>query len=455
MHILRKYTVTTVLFGTLFFASCKKEISNNNPSAGPDTTASAADKIKDTALADARDIYLWYQQIPDTFNARNYADPNGVMEAIRKYSIEPGFTGPVDRWSFGMKQTDWDNLSSGVSEDFGLGIFFRTTTDLRVKHVEPASPAGLAGIHRGWRILKINGGSNITTSDADINFISSAVFDSKSTLFTFQKPDGTTTDITLNAATYQENPVILDSVYHINGKAIGYFAFNSFLGDTTQINNSFQSIFADFASKNINDLIVDLRYNGGGYVSLAETLSDYLAPTAANGNVMITTTFNDKYSRLNSTDYVTKLGSLNLSRVFFIVSQSTASASELLINSLKPYMDVQLIGDSTYGKPVGFFNIPVGDWYIFPVSFRTVNKNGEGGYFKGMAPNKAVADGLDKDWGDLQEACLASTINYISNGVYSGQATRPPVFVTTDVASGNKALRQSTFVGAVDTRHRR
>jgi carboxyl-terminal processing protease len=86
-------------------------------------TASVAAKIKDTSLLYAKDLYLWYNQIPSIFNAQSYADPNAIMEAIRVYSNEPGFSAPVDRWSLGYKQTDWDNVSSGVSQDFGL-VFF-------------------------------------------------------------------------------------------------------------------------------------------------------------------------------------------------------------------------------------------------------------------------------------------------------------------------------------------
>src|SRR5207237_6073111 len=126
-------------------------------------------------------VYLWYNQIPTSFNARTYSDPNSIMTAIRQYSNEPGFNAPVDRWSFGMKQQDWDNLSSGISADFGLGVFFMAEGDLRVKSVERASPAGVAGIHRGWRITSINGNTDITTTNA--NFIVQNVFQSNSTNF--------------------------------------------------------------------------------------------------------------------------------------------------------------------------------------------------------------------------------------------------------------------------------
>jgi carboxyl-terminal processing protease len=141
---------------------------------------------------------------------------------------------------------------------------------------------------------------------------------------------------------------------------------------------------------------------------------------------MLTEEFNDKYAAYDMTENYHKKGSLNVSRLFFIVSQNTASASELLINSLRPYVDVQLIGPThTHGKPVGFYPIPVYDWYIFPVSFRTVNKNGEGNYFNGLNLTYQVTDGLDKEWGDVNEACLSSALHFISSGNYNRLAFTP------------------------------
>src|SRR5688572_12464614 len=140
---------------SVFFISCKKD-----DSAPPPTTpgqTSAADKLKDSVLLYARDIYLWYNNIPQSFNARSYDDANEIMEAIRPFSTEPGFSKPVDRWSFAVTKAEWDGVSSGISGDFGMGVFFLTNSDLRVSYVERESPAGKAGIRRGWRIKAING----------------------------------------------------------------------------------------------------------------------------------------------------------------------------------------------------------------------------------------------------------------------------------------------------------
>ena len=153
--------------------------------------------------------------------------------------------------------------------------------------------------------------------------------------------------------------------------------------------------------------------------------------------------YNSNHSNENSTSVFNKTGSLQLSKIYFIVSRSTASASELLINNLKPYMDIRLIGNSnTHGKPVGFFPIENGEWYVFPVSFKTVNKNGEGNYYGGFVPNAMVADGLDKDWGDLTETSLASAMRIINGGNYIG--INEPIFAESPmVANGNDALENT------------
>jgi carboxyl-terminal processing protease len=187
--------------------ACKKEDLSANvaPSPKPPTPVSVSDKLKDSSLAYARDIYLWYNQIPASFDVKSYEDLNKLMTGIRQYSTEPGFTQPVDRWSFAIKRTEWDNISAGIAGDFGISVFFMAPGDLRIKYVEKESPASKAGIRRGWHITKVAESADITSSNAD--FLVSKIYNSSSTAFTFQKPDNNTVDITLTAATYLENPV--------------------------------------------------------------------------------------------------------------------------------------------------------------------------------------------------------------------------------------------------------
>jgi carboxyl-terminal processing protease len=455
-----KRGLLVVCAAVIGLSACKKnkdEIASTpttTPTTQADTTPTlSATVLKDSILYYSRDIYLWNTQIPASFDAQSFAGAEGLMEGIRPYSKEAGFTSAVDRWSFAMKKTDWDNLSAGLNllqddnaskGDYGMTVFFMEEGDLRVRLVEPNSPAGKAGVHRGWRVAKINNSSNITTSNAD--FIIKNVYESTTTSFTFEKPDGSTETISLVADHYTEKPVYLDSVYTVGSKKIGYLVFNSFLGDENKIASEFHRVFSKFTSKNVNDVVVDLRYNGGGYISVQQKLANWLINNAGNGGVMMKQTFNDDNSANNETTYFKKTGSLNLDRIYFIVSEATASASELLINNLKPYMDVRLVGPThTHGKPVGFFPIPVGDWYIFPVSFKSVNKNGDGNYFNGLAVNSDVPDGLDKDWGDITESDLASVIRNITTGRYISQGNAAVKVTSPEVLAGN-ALLEAPFL---------
>jgi carboxyl-terminal processing protease len=429
-----------VLSGIAIITSCRK-----NDSVGGKNGTNDADILKDSVLTISRDVYLWNTQVPSDFDAKSYDDPPEIMEAIRKYSNEPGFADPVDHYSFAMKQNEWDNLSNGIISDFGLNAFFFTDSDLRVRLVEENSPAGRAGIKRGWKFVKVAGSTNINTDNVD--FLVDKIYNSSSTTFTFEKPDSSTVEITLESETYQENPVILDSIYTEGARKAGYIVFNSFLGDTAMVMSELTDVFNRFVAANVTDVVVDLRYNGGGYVSVSEALANFLIRPDANGNIMMTQQYNANYSDLNEVTMFRKRGSLNVNNIFFVVTDNTASASELLINNLKPYMNVKLVGpEATYGKPVGFYPIPVGDWYVFPVSFRSTNGQNEGNYFDGIAVDQQVGDGLDKDWGDRQETALASVLSYIGTGSFTNGGLNS---VVEPLDRGRNKKLNKNFKGAV------
>ena len=450
------FQLLSIIFLSFFLFSCKKDIkqeltSNISPTPPPNPLpVGTSSQVNDVAFQKTQDYYLWNTQLPATLNTSSYTDPIGVMTAIRQYSIEPGFATPVDKWSFAMKKTEWNQYSGGMSSvssstsaagDFGITVFFRAEGDLRVRLTEPNSPGGILGIKRGWRITKINGSTNITTSNSQ--YIIDNIYKAVSADVTFTKPDGSSIDLNLQAAHYADKPVYLDTVYNSANGNIGYLVYNSFLGNIDQTAAEYARVFNKFASAGITNLIVDLRYNGGGYVNLQEQLANYLITSQAQGSIMMKQIYNSNHSNENSTVLFNKSGSLQLTKIYFIVSRGTASASELLINNLKPYMDVRLIGNSnTHGKPVGFFPIEDGEWYVFPVSFKTVNKNGEGNYYAGFTPNAIVADGLDKDWGDINENSLASALRNISSGSFRNGGTEN-YSENAAVKSGNDALEKN------------
>ena len=180
-----------VLLTAMTVISCRK----NDRLVDSNTPGTAEDKIKDTILNFSREAYLWHTQIPADFNARSYDGPEEIMQAIRAYSTEAGFNDPVDHYSMAFKKVEWDNVSSGVASDFGLNVFFFNDNDLRVRSVEKTSPAGIAGIKRGWRITKVAGNTNITPGNSD--FLIDNIYNSAATEFTFEKPDGSSVDISL------------------------------------------------------------------------------------------------------------------------------------------------------------------------------------------------------------------------------------------------------------------
>jgi C-terminal processing protease CtpA/Prc len=387
--------------------SCKQNDLDPQNSTTTPTTATA--DIRDSLWSYMQNVYLWYDKLPATFNARSYSDPESEMDALRAYQT-------LDRWSFVEKATTFNSyFSDGETSDFGFWIKYDSNNDLRVRCVYAQSPAGKAGVERGWKLSAINGQAIASLSD---DAIISAFYDATSTTFGFQKADGSSVAVPLTTTTYTLNTVLFNKTYDVAGKKVGYLVFNSFTGTPSQ--NELKAVLSNFETAGVNELIVDLRYNGGGDVDTQVMLANALAPTSVTrSSVMFSYQHNNKLSSWDETINFSKTGSLNLSRIFFITTSSSASASELLINNLKPYLDVKLIGKATHGKPVGMYGFEVMDYVIAPIAFKTVNAKNVGDYYSGLAVDASVADGLDKNWGDPLENCLAAALGYIQTGSFN------------------------------------
>lgn len=428
------------------FVSCSK--SDHGPVEPPDPDNNIP-TANDSMFFLFKDQYLWQDAIPDsaTFKPNSYSDLEDMMEALKGYKKDGGKA--LDKYSFLDKGAVEGQIGGGVAGDFGLDIGYnKEDDDLRVVYVYEGSPAYQKGIRRTWRITAVNGDANIAydpNSDdggPNVERVGEAVYGSNNVTLTFKKTDGTSATIDLAVANYNINPVLYSNVLNLGSRKVGYFVFNQFI-DKAKTQAKVDAVFDDFISKNITDLVVDLRYNGGGSVETAEYLANLIAPASVGSNkksVMYKETFNAKitahqYSNYlakkmlpppdhdysygdlfdfyvdNATAYFSKAKSLNLSKVVFIGSQSTASASELLINVLKPYMDVKLVGRQTFGKPVGFINVPVGGWDMYAVSIQSKNSQGEGDYFNGIAINDSPSEvykyeDFSKDWGVTSEPFL-------------------------------------------------
>ncbi len=444
-------TKLALICASLFLVTaCKKNHDaggGNNP---PPNTPTAEELIMDSVYLFSKEVYFWNDLIPDynTFNPRKYKgsseleSASNVMDAIRKLQ-------PLDRFSFVTTIEESNGIQTGQDADLGFFIKAGSIDEALpydsvywyVTYVYDQSTAGAAGVKRGWIINKING-TQIGYDQPSVDILNNIFFGSATSAnFEFKKPDGSTATASLSKTTFQANSVLYKNVIVSGSNKIGYLVFNQFFDAPSRA--ELANAFNYFQSQGITDLVVDLRYNPGGSTETQDTLADLIAPLAADNQKMYTYQFNQQLQQgnfpllktkpgfgnvsfaedINSVNYA-KAGNLNLSRVFFITTNGTASASELLMNNLKPYMTVKIIGDTTYGKPVGFFPIELASKYaMYPISFRTINSAGNADYYKGFPPDNLAPDGVDKDWGDVTEPSLASAIKYITTGSFRLAAT--------------------------------
>jgi C-terminal processing protease CtpA/Prc len=477
---MKRFFYLIFVFGALFFTACKSNKKNNPGPTGPDAPGDSLAKIKDSVFLYAKEDYLWYNALPSyaTFNPRSFTGAdvltalNNEVNAISQYAINPTTSQPYEYYSDNPGEAKYSFIDdgavsselNGIHGDFGFAPFYNTVSDLRVKYVYPGSPADQAHIKRGYRITSINGNTNLsydgpgygTGSSTNLNYVINAYSNSNNISMTLLKPDGTTLSVNnILVSNYTVNPVLKDTIFDQgSGHKVGYIVFNSFTSDANATPR-LDPVFANFASAGITDLVVDLRYNGGGYVSTAEHLDNLIVPTAKSSTPMYKTYYNDiltsnkevllknqwrKDDQGNLFNYAqidyslnspfnnrpfNKIGSLNIGRVFFIISGSTASASELTINNLRPIMDVQFIGEKSYGKPVGFFDININKYTMYIPEFYTQNSAGQGGYYDGFTPGTSTYPGVadyddvTKDFGDPTEALLAHALNYVKTGTYA------------------------------------
>lgn len=484
------------------FSSCGKKEATPSAGGNGDTTTTGA-RLSDE---DSLKFYVWWINQSDSENIPLYywndqvtpADPfssqfstgEDVLNYMKSFPVVNGKK--VDRYSF-LDRTGVvsDELQGGISGDFGFDVSavyddasHPNNIGVYIIYVYPGSPAGQAGVQRGWKIASYD---NTSTSDltdqSDLTAISEAIYSDPSTTFTFLKEDGSETPaVSLTRNSYHINPVLFDSVYTLSNEKVGYLVYNSFISvgsdaNGIQAKQEIDDAFNGFKSAGVKDLVVDLRYNGGGAVVSTEYLDNLIAPASANGQPMYSYKYNTPLtSYFNSTseyksEYIDPVKfdigtlNLNLNRVFFIVGSGTASAAELTINNLKPYMEVKLIGDTTYGKPVGFFTVPiefvtdtggyahVADMYA--INFQSVNKNGEGSYYSGMAPDYLYRNFNGYDWGDTRDVRLESALNFIENGSYTrkgGVERKVPGKGLMREVKNKKLMNPGRFNGMVDYR---
>lgn len=407
-----------------------------------DPTVTEVDPVNNWILEVMDDFYLWTDQIPDNPNLA--LEPEDLFNSIL-------FSG--DRFSVIFR--DFDELTNqldGVVLEAGyeLALVRESGTDNvigAITYVKDNSPAQSLGLRRGDIIRRINGQSmNIDNLRTVVDGISqNHTIDYERFNFDTNQSEPFQQDITV--IQLAENPNFLDTTYTTqNGKKVGYYVYNFFsqgVGSSTQYRDEMDQIFASFKAENVEEIILDLRYNGGGSVSSATNLASLIAPGVNSETVFFLNQWNDLLQqefendpRFESSlrgsflDKTENIGNnLTAQRLFVLVGPGTASASELMINGLTPFMDVVIIGNTTVGKNVG--SVPIEDtedpgnhYGLLPIVFRIANSLGQSDYADGFSPGAEFqVEDLQfplRQLGDVREPLLAAALAEIE-GQLSGR----------------------------------
>jgi carboxyl-terminal processing protease len=413
---MKKFYLILLVTGILL-NSCKKEVSPaTNPSDATD---------RDALYSLMNDWYFWYKNMP-TVNLNDYKDPVELMNALRYKTL--------DRWSF---VSDYSSFTAQMSGSFvGHGIRFGydvSSNTVRVVTIFKNSPlytngSGGPAVRRGWIIKKLNGqdlapmfaAGNMSAFNTLIGAPTAGITNT----FVFQTSRGNDTTATSAKKSFQVNSVLLYDTIRLKTGITGHLVFNEFIEPSP---DELKTAFSFFAAQNVKDLILDMRYNTGGILDVATQLASYIAGTSKFSTPFVTSSFNDKKasSKNETTNFTSVSYPLNLSRLVVITTRETASASEEVINGLKPHLTVTTLGDTTNGKPTGMNVWATNDQkYIFaPVTFELVNSLGQGNFYKGFAPAKYVRDDITRDFKDRNESSYKEAIYFLENGSVSTKGT--------------------------------
>lgn len=337
--------------------------------------------------------YLWFDDVADIdYNA--YNEPQALIDALKV---------PQDKWSFTITESQYEDMVNQKTAGFGFGY----TTDFKVFIVRISSPADLAGLQRGDEILEINeeaaSNENIAQASQNLNV---------ATTFKILR-NGSEISVTVTPEEY----TFKVTMGKILNNTTGYLRYDSFTSTSVA---EFETAFTTFKNNSITDLIIDLRYNGGGSVDVASTLLDNLVINHEDDRqVYLDWNVNNKSKNSTYSFDEDEPNDLNMTRVIFLVTKNSASASELVISALKPYLgdtNVITIGDYTHGKPVGMGGRVFGSNYYFLINFYVKNDAGEVTSLDGIAPTCPAEDDITHLMGDPDELMLKTALHYIDTG---------------------------------------
>ncbi len=360
--------------------------------------------------------YYWYQHLPSNVNPASFNSPEEYLNAVRFR--------PIDNTYSYITSAAANDAFYSDSQFIGFGFGQQTlTSELRVLQVYEDSPAIEAGLSRGDRITHVNGRTVAAmVANGTIASAFGATEIGVAADITFVKASGEERNARMVKRLVTIPTVSLTQVVEVDGRRVGYLFFRNFVRPSTA---ALDEAFASLKAAGATDLVLDLRYNGGGLVDVAVHLASLIGGARISGQVMINWTHNDKVGPVLNrvTRFLdTPEQTLNLQRLVVITTRSSASASELIINSLRPYLPVTVIGDTTYGKPVGQYGFNFCEKVLVPVAFSLKNVNHEGDFFDGIAVDCAASDDITHPLGDPAEASYAEALTFIRTGACSARA---------------------------------
>ena len=443
----------------------------------------------------SNDLYLWYDEIEDV-NPNDYgssaAEVQDYFGLLKTFATSPSGN-DKDKFHFSEDTEVWNSYaSSGVQAGYGMQWELVRTSpprEILVAYTQPNSPATqlTEPIARGAKVISVDGVD--VANGSDIAKLNAGLFPSDvGSQHTFEVMDlgaSTTRSVTLTSAEVTIDPVQHVKVIETDAGKVGYFMFTNFIA--TAEKELYEAV-ETLSAGNVTDLVIDLRYNGGGYLAIASQLSYMIAgATKTSGATFEATQFNDKHPSVNpvtgqalqptpfynqtvgfsSLSSGLNLPTLDLERVFVLAGPSTCSASEAVINGLRG-IDVEVIqiGDTTCGKPYGFYGMENCGTTYFTIQFRGVNAKGFGDYSDGFSPTNlspiegvqvpgcTANDDFTAALGDPSEEMLATALSYRTNqtcpetsasglGIFATQRNLKPF------GTGSKALAPPNKPGRI------
>jgi carboxyl-terminal processing protease len=447
-----------------FMAQCAAPRSGTDPVTGkpyPDVQGSTLSE-NNWLRSWTNELYLWYNEVADI-------DPSLYSTADYFNKLKTAQTDiaghPKDKFHFTYATSIWETLStSDVQPGYGAQWVLVSTTPPRqliVAYTTSGTPASAANLTRGAQILTIDGVDLVNANDqASVNTLNKGISPAtvgESHTFTVQDPGSSTTrSVTLTSQNITGNPVPQVTAFPTSMGMVGYILFDDHQATAEA---GLVNAVNQLKSAHITDLILDMRYNGGGFLDIANELAYMIAgPGPTAGRTFYNQQFNAKNPTTNpvtgkplapegfhtqtqgfSVTSGQALPTLDLTRVFVLTGPSTCSASEAVINGLQG-VNVQVIqiGTTTCGKPYGFYPQDNCGTTYFEIEFQGVNAQGFGNYPDGFSPSNStaaasgatlpgcqVSDDFTHALGDPAEARLAAALSYTTNPMCPASSGMP------------------------------